>query len=225
MRTLLCIAVALVGVLASGCGFARRVPGPNELLAGHLENPIFVTASNNEFVWHQVVDELDNYFKIKREERVRLVGNVLTEGYIETYPTVGATMLEPWREDSVAGFERTHATLQTIRRHARARVIPAAGGYQIEVAVFKELEDLRQPQGATVGDLMLRYDDSLTRHSRAAPDEDQVGYGLGTLGWIPLGRDISLEQTILANLRGRLPHGALERLPPHADVEVFTHER
>ena len=163
-----------------------------------MGNPMFIPHSDREFVWNQVVDTIDDYFKIAREDRVRVVGGMLTEGHIETYPVVGATVLEPWRGDSTHGFERLHSTLQSIRRHAVVRVTPLTEGCEIEVAVCKELEDVSQPEQATVGAATLRHDGTLVR-TQAAPNITAV-----TLGWIPMGRDVSLEQKIAAEIQGRL---------------------
>ena len=68
----------------------------------------------------QAVDAVDDYFRIEREERVRLIGGVLTEGRIDTFPIIGSTIFEPWRKDSTPGYEKVHATLQSIRRRARS---------------------------------------------------------------------------------------------------------
>jgi hypothetical protein len=38
------------------------------------------------------VDAVDDYFRIEREERVRLIGGVLTEGRIDTFPITGSTV-------------------------------------------------------------------------------------------------------------------------------------
>jgi hypothetical protein len=163
-----------------------------------VENPLFIPVSDPDFVWDQVVDAVDDFFRVEREERARVVGDVLTEGRLSTYPTVGSTYLEPWRGDSTPGYERLHSTLQSIRREATVRVTPAAGGFFVEVIVIKELEDVFQPENSTVGGSALRHDGSVVRA------EARVRGGPATLGWIPQGRDVSLEQTILADLQARL---------------------
>lgn len=162
------------------------------------ENPIFVPHTDREFVWLQIVDTVDDYFHIMREDRVRVVGGVLTEGRIETAPRVGATILEPWHCDSTPGYERLHSTLQSIRRRCEVHVLPVSDGYTIEVLVFKELEDVSQPEHATVGGSTLRHDGSLVRFD---PNPEAVP---ATLGWIALGRDISLEARLLQEMQGRL---------------------
>lgn len=175
-----------------------------------LDNPIFVPIDDHEFVWSQVVDTVDDYFQIEREERVRIVGGVITEGRIETVPRAGATVFEPWRQDSTRGYEKLHATLQSIRRRASVRVMPAASGYSIEVSVFKELEDVIRPEHSTVGQSTFRHDGSLVRG-----DDNQKDM-TGTLGWIALGRDATLEQEILANIHSRLAvQTPIETAPPH----------
>jgi hypothetical protein len=107
-------------------------------------------------------------------------------------------MLEPWRKDSTPGFEKWHATLQSIRRRAVVHVVPAAQGYSVEVVVLKELEDLDRPEEASVGTKTLRHDGSLVR-----VEKDPLT-GPITLGWIAMGRDVSLEQRILGELQARL---------------------
>lgn len=167
--------------------------------AGYVvQNPLFVPVNDHEFVWNQVVDTIDDYFQIEREERVRIVGGVITEGRIETVPRAGATMFEPWRRDSTRGYEKLHATLQSIRRRASVRVMPVASGYSIEVSVFKELEDVDRPEHSTIGQSTRRHDGSLVR------GDEQREETPATLGWIALGRDATLEQEILANLQSRL---------------------
>ena len=75
-----------------------------------------------EFFWNQLVDAVDDYFDVKMERRVQQIGAVITEGRIETHPQPGATVQEPWRRDSVSGYQRWHATAQSIRRTATVRV-------------------------------------------------------------------------------------------------------
>ncbi len=194
---------ALLAALLGGCEWQHGLYGLHhgsvEPQAALAQNPMYVPLSDREFLWNQLIDTLDDYFEIEREERVRLIGGVLTEGQVETFPLPGATMLEPWREDSSHGFERRYATLQSIRRRAVVHVRPQSdGGYLVDVAVYKELEDLSQPEYSTVNVEGLRHDGTIVR------PEGKVNMGPVTLGWIPVGRDMTLEQRILAQLRGRL---------------------
>lgn len=178
---------------------------------------MFVPVGDHELVWNQVVDAIDDYFQIQSEERVQFLGGVITEGRIETVPRSGATILEPWRRDSTRGFEKLHATLQSVRRRASVRVMPVAQGYSIEVAVFKELEDVNRAEHATVGAATLRHDSSLVRGTPGITDAPV------TLGWIAQGRDVTLEHEILTEIRARLTasngfHSLPAHLPPQIQI-------
>lgn len=152
----------------------------------------------------QVVDTIDDYFQIEREERMRVVGGVILEGRIETRPLTGATIFEPWRSDSVGGYARLESTAQSIRRRAEVRVVPIQSGYSVEVLVFKELEDVLRSARAPVRMGTERLDD-------IEPNGDLLG-NEETLGWIPKGRDVALERQILAELYGRVVSAEPPRL-------------
>lgn len=172
-------------------------------------NPAFVITANPNLLWEDVVDVLDDYFRIEREDRIRLVGDIYTEGQIDTVPESSATWFEPWRHDTPNSYERTEATLQTVRRRAIVRVIPEAEGFLVDVAVYKELEDLAQPEHATSGAATFRYDSALRKYT------EPVGGEPFTAGWISIGRDFALEQEILNDLLSRCGgSGAVQPLPP-----------
>ena len=219
---LACILLAVVG-----CGFVPPpdyypmlpegapptglpiLPGQTHLLPGpapvvQQQNPTFIPGTNRDFLWDQVVDVVDDYFRIEREQRMQLAGNVVTEGRIDTYAQGGATWLEPHRHDSVGRYNRLESTLQTIQRRALVRVIPTDGGFLVDVAVYKELEDLSPPEHATAGAVTFRNDSSLESNRdrrKVEPDAERQ--------WIPQGRDAALDQQILAQL-----HARLSALPP-----------
>jgi len=204
--------IALVGV--AGCAmFHRRgdVAG-----AGGIQNPMFIPAVDRELLWNQTVDSIDDYFRIEREDRVRQIGGVLTEGRIDTYPTTGSTIFEPWRGDSTHGYEKFHATLQSIRRRATVRVIPVEGGYLLDVVVQKELEDLDKPEHATAGGSTLRHDGTIVRQ-QGPPGRYSI-----TLGWIPIGRDVTLEQRILGDVAARMHVPAQSGHTPSFFEEIFS---
>ena len=194
------ISVLILPVAIAGCRFGAGGMAPPVLPVGGLSvsNPLFVPTADREMVYQQVVDTIDNYFKIQSERRMRLVGDVVTPGRIDTFPVIGATVLEPWRASHDLGPETVHSTLQTIRRFAIVEMLPTDGGFLITVHVIKELEDLSQPQDSTVGAATLRHDGSLVRPKEEF-DQRPV-----TLGWIPMGRDVSLEQKILMEIQTRL---------------------
>lgn len=181
-------------------------------------NPLLVPAGNRDFVAEQIADVVDDYFRIDREDRATQIGDYLTEGRIETQPEVSATCFEPWRNDTVTHYERLEATLQSMRRRASVRIIPDAGGYLVDVQVFKELEDVLRPEHATSGAATFRYDTSLERYATPVP---VGGY---TEGWIPQGRDTALEQQMLAQIHERLigpcSPGWFGAAPRHAASQV-----
>ncbi len=199
MRTFLALGLLLV---LTGC--ARRpqygtapyqaAPEPGVAYCG---NPLHVPVANHEFVWETVVDVVDNFFKIEYEEPVRLIGSTLTEGRLETFPQGSPTALEPWRRDKAGVYARMENTLQSMRRRAILRVVPAEDGYWINVVVFKELEDVARPERATAAAATFRYDDSLRRIANPVGEQQIV------CGWIPQGRDVLLEQKIIARLQER----------------------
>lgn len=165
------------------------------------QNPSIMPPLNEDFVWDQVVDVVDDYFTIDNETRVKRVGDILTEGRLETFPEVGSTVFEPWRHDSADGYEKVESTLQSIRRRAQVRVIPAEEGYLVDVIVYKELEDVPRPEHATAGAAAFRND------SAPRGFDEPVGGQQYSLGWIPQGRDGALEQRILTDIRARLSAG------------------
>jgi hypothetical protein len=178
-------------------------------------NTILVPCQNRDFMWDQIVDVVDDYFQISQEDRVKLVGNVQTEGRVDTFPVSGATLLEPWRHDSVNYHERLESTLQSVRRIGFVRVNPQPNGYLVEVTVTKELEDVPHPIAGSAGASTFRYDTSLPRDTEFDPDPHRIpgdparpnAPRAATGGWIPMkpdGRDHALEQQMLAQIQSRL---------------------
>ncbi len=196
-----CVALATLAAVfcALGCrGALAPAASPIDPATIQCGNPLYIVGGDREFIYNQCVDAIDDYFKIRSERRLKLVGGIVTPGRIDTFPVIGATLLEPWRNEFALDRETTHNTLQTVRRFAVVEILPNEGGYLISVNVLKELEDLKRPQHSTVGVSPVRFDNSLDRTTSAMEVEPS------TLGWIPLGRDITLEQRILLDLQARL---------------------
>jgi hypothetical protein len=182
--------------------------------AVQLPNPLEVPVAEPEMAWNELVDAVDDFFPIAREERVRVIGGVATEGRIETKVVTGATRFEFFRRDATPGFERWLGTFQSIRRQAEVRVTATVTGYAIHVVVRKELEDVDRPEMSLVGSAVQRHDGTLVR-----PGGSRVG-GAVSLGWIPIGRDIALEQTILAAIQARMTQA---EIPPAVQTLPSTH--
>jgi hypothetical protein len=203
-RTILCMAVIS---LVAGCSWWAQGPAPPApaLPVARLENPLFLASYDRDFLWNELAATIEQFgFRIEREERVRQIGDVLIEGRLETYPVDSPTAFEPWRRGATAGYERWESTLQSMRRRASVRVLPATGGHLVEVMVLKELEDVSRPEQSSVGEATFRHDGTLVR-----PTEITAPGGAVTLGWIPQGRDFALEQEILVALQARVGETAI----------------
>jgi hypothetical protein len=161
-------------------------------------NPVFVPVPDPEIVFNALVDVVDDHFRIEREERVRVVDNTLTVGEIRTWPEMSGTVAEPWRSDTVTFYDKLESTFQTYRRKALVFVLPVEGGFNVQVNVFKELEDMPKPMNATAGSGTLRNETSQDHVQMAVTLQPTVS------GWIPQGRDFNLEQKMISQLFVRL---------------------
>lgn len=183
----------------SGCAVGPPVTDPAWQTSNvFYDNPALVPLGDHEFVWETVVDVVDDYFKIKEEVPVGMADSVPTVGQLDTFPEIGSTIFEPWRGDSVGAYEKLESTLQSIRRFAIVRVIPEQSGYLVDVAVFKELEDVIRPAHATAGAATFRNDTSMVRVV------DPIGEQPIHDGWIKKGRDTALEQRIIEQIMARV---------------------
>jgi hypothetical protein len=199
------LVVVLMTFGLSGCAVPAWTPPPPqdtipiETTGVLYPNPVFIPIPDPQCAWEAVVDVIDDYFKIEKEMPVRQIGSTGNEGWIdagriETFYQVSPTILEPWRRDTAGEYERLENTLQTIRRRAVVSMLPAQGGFWVDVAVFKELEDLHKPEHASAGGATFRYDSSLTRVVNPGGGVDLSDC------WIPQGRDPVLEQRIIGHL-------------------------
>ena len=91
------------------------VPGPPLTKS----NSVVIPPIDAEVVWQQMVDTMDDFFKIQSEQRVVFANGIPAEGRIDTYPQTGATLLEPWRglrdaelvaNSGIDGCKFVHAT-------------------------------------------------------------------------------------------------------------------
>ena len=193
-------------VLLSGCSAHRPFTGgelPWRTKVPNSQNPIYVRTSDYEFLWSVIADVISNHFEIAREEPVRLYDNVLTEGRLDTKPKIAASIGEVWHADSVGLRERIDCTFQTIRKKVRVRVVPVVGGFQIEMLVHKELEDLKAPTRSQTSNANLRYtsdNDPFTDIFDIDIDIDAPS----SSGWITLGRDTPMEDRLLHEILYRL---------------------
>ena len=88
--------VLLIGltVVLTGCRALRYDPNsPNLCGEAEVANPMIVPMIDRWLVMDQISDEIDDYFKVYREERIRVLDGVMSEGWIETHPKIGGTLL------------------------------------------------------------------------------------------------------------------------------------
>src|SRR5262249_26244958 len=129
-----------------------------------------------------------------------------------THPRIAPGLEQPWKPGSPDGAERLLCTLQTIRYRCDVTIQPSdpptgpgPGGYLVQVVVYKELEDLKQPIPATGGGAAIRSDNPVERQYEV------VDPSVVESNWIPLGREVNIEQILLQRitkkLHGRNPNG------------------
>ena len=185
---LIAVAVATSAALGpAGCATVNKVMAPKPL----CENPMVVPVTDFDTVWRETVAVLDEYFDIRSENR--LARTIVTD------PIIGATLLEPWRGDSVGLDDRLESTLQTMRRFALVQIKEVPGrGYSVNVEVMKELENMAKPDRQTAGRAVFNNDFPINR------TREIVGPVPIPISWIPRGRDTRLEQVILNRIRDAL---------------------
>ena len=153
-----------------------------------VSNPVLVRGNNPDEVWEKTVEVLHSYqMPIERENRL--------DGTIETDYKVGSGLLEPWHYDSVTVGDRMESSFQSIRRRATVSVKPAQGGYLVGVEVLKEVED---PQDLIVNSAGTATFPESTTFDRKL---DLVVGPATPDGWVLLGRDENLEQSLLNSLQ------------------------
>ncbi len=198
------------GAPVSAAGVEYTSPFGGSPPAMCLANPLPVPVVDLDFAWEQIVAVVEENFKIQHEERVRLAGDILTEGRIDTVPLISSTLMEPWRTDILTFRDRLESTMQSMRRRCYIRVIPVQGAFLVDLQVIKELEDLPQPTMAVNGLALFNMRDQGVDRvadplpSLANPPGAPPHPPVPVAGWIPQGRDVRLEQAMLAKIQARL---------------------
>jgi hypothetical protein len=187
-------ALALAG--AGGCAGRPLLDNPvlvRPELGASCTNPVFLNLGPPEYatVFEAVLDVLDDYFEIAYANRY--------DGTIRAHPKVAPGLEQPWKPGSPDGAERLLATLQSIRYRCDVTIQPGEqGGYLVQVVVYKELEDVPRPIRATAGAAAFRSDNTVARQYEV------VDPSVVDAGWVPLGREVNLEQAILQRITRRI---------------------
>jgi hypothetical protein len=138
-------------------------------------------------VFEKCLDVLGDYFEIAYANRY--------DGRIETFPMTAPGIEQPWKPGSPDLYQRLLAFCQSMRHRAIVTITTADdGGYFIDVKVLRELEDLPQPTRATAGSATFRLEPTVERQY------DVIDPFVFEGNWIPVGRDVALEQAILERL-------------------------
>jgi hypothetical protein len=192
MRQTLFLAWAVLAASLSGCVSSPLKENPALIQPDPcvtVENPVFLPGNPPAYnpIFEKAVDVVGDYFSIAYSNRY--------DGRIETFPRIAPGLEQPLKPGSPDFDERLLATLQTIRHHCVVLIQPAEnGGFFVDVKVFKDLEDLPRPTQARAGAI---FQGDVTIDPRVIV----VDAGAGDAGWIPLGRDVKLEQLILQRLQ------------------------
>jgi len=197
--------VILIPVLFSA-GCITTPPLDNPLFisyeAKHIENPVLIAPpvvnpggpgqpplkTSYSDVFESVLNVLEDYFPIDYANRY--------DGRIVCRPTTAHGFEQFWKLGSPDTYQRVLATFQSMRFRCIVQITAAEnGGYRVQVTVFRELEDLPQPvvsQNVSV----FRDAASVDRVFQILdPNIPPEGH------WIPMGRDIALEDALLKKLR------------------------
>lgn len=170
-------------------------------------NPVYLPNGpiDCRLVFEKVLDVVDDYFEIYVANRY--------EGRIETFPRIAPGLEQPWKPGSPDFQQRLLATLQTIRHRAVVLITPADdSGFFVDVKVFKELEDLTRPSRATAGAASFRSDNTVERQFEV------IDASVIDTRWIPIGRDLKLEQVLLKRIAAFHVGGLKDAVKPAPPV-------
>ena len=184
--------MGMIALLAGGCASGPLLDNPVVLRPpeANVDNPLYVPLGPVSYgnVWEHVISVVSEYFEIRYSNR--------HSGEIITYPRIAPGLEQPWKRGTPDLAQRFEATLQTLRHRAEVKVDPAKdGGFFVSVIIHKELEDLERPIRATAGAASFRVDNPLERQFEV------VDPSVFESRWIPLGRNVPMEQAILARIK------------------------
>lgn len=178
---------------ATGCASVPPLDNPALVQPGCVENPVLLapglpTPDGYAAVYERVLDAVNDYFNIKAGSRY--------SGRIETEPRIAPGYEQPLKPGSPDRYERLLATFQTIRHRAIVEIQAGErGGYTVYVEVIKELESLTQPALAVAGPAAFRQAPTVTQRQAIVSVDAVEG------NWIPVGRDVAMEQAILRKIQ------------------------
>lgn len=191
-----CTLLGLALTISAGCLSVPPSDNPLHVRSDPVqtcENPVLIAPGQPvpdayPEVFEKVLSVVGEYFEIAYSNRY--------DGRIMTHPKIAPGIGEPWRPGSPDARERLLATLQTIRYRGVVQIRAAeAGGYLVQVVVYRELKDEGRPMMAPSGSVFRDappIDRQFEVVDPSIPTDDR---------WIPKGRESALEDAILQKIR------------------------
>jgi hypothetical protein len=156
-----------------------------------VENPVYVPGGPPAYgkLFENILDILSEYqFDVAYMDRY--------DGRIETLPKSAPGFERSLIPGNPGLEDRWLATLQSIRQRVIVLIqVANNGGFFVEVKVFKELEDLPNPTHASAGAAAFRSDNTVERQYAV------IDATIFQSSWIPIGRNVPLEQAILQEIK------------------------
>jgi hypothetical protein len=184
--------IAAMAVGLGGCSTGPLQENPSFIRPDRLmpqENPLYIPQGPMAYakVFEKALDVVDDFWEIAYANRY--------DGRIETHPSIAPGIEQPWKPGSPDLSQRLLAFCQTIQHRCVVLITTADdGGYYIDVKVYKELEDNPMPMRATAGSASFRMISTVERQFEV------IEQPIYSPSWIPIGRDLKLEQVILDRL-------------------------
>jgi hypothetical protein len=187
-----------LALLACGCAIYvpkplqdNPMPLPPAVPSDCVENPVYVPGGPTAYgqLFEKILDILSDYqFDVAYKDRY--------DGRIETFPRSAPGFERSLIPGNPGLEERWIATLQSIRQRVIVLIqVANNGGFFVEVKVFKELEDLPRPAHASAGAAAFRSDNTVERQYSV------IDATIFEASWIPIGRNIPLEQALLQQIK------------------------
>ncbi|MCC6419364.1 MAG: hypothetical protein IT429_14105 [Gemmataceae bacterium] len=196
-QTMWTFCTGVVLALGGGCVSGPLVENPAFVpplaVEGECPNPMYVPLGPTLTSYRQV---FDCALSVLQDYGFEILDENTFDGRIRTMPRVAPGLLRPWRPGNPALYDRLLVTLQSYRHRTEVQIQPADnGGYWVRVLVYKELEDQPRPVRATQGGANFRTVNDVERTFEV------VDPTVFEAGWIPRGRDIPVEQQLLARMK------------------------
>ena len=125
-------------------------------------------------------------------------------GLVVTQPSTGQQWFEFWRHDSIGGYQLLESSIHTVRRivtvHVDRTEADSPGDeFRVSVQVDKQRYSAPERQVTTASGALAIYSEHLPTTEGLAASRTEGEH------WVPLGRDVQLEQYLLDRIAGATP--------------------